>query len=153
MVFTYLAPQLYHVTTGFWSIQMNQLKYAVWEYDPQQWMMHRLSFDFDGKTIMYDHMNIRLAYQDIKEGRNDRKFQNEWLRQRVEHVQIVSLNNDYDKSLKNQQLLFYGLEMNYNNVISTGEETNINTGETNKVSTRYPDGSNIYLIWRCIPYI
>lgn len=123
----------------------NQLKYAVWEYDPQQWMMHRLSFDFDGKTIMYDHMNIRLAYQDIKEGRNDRKFQNEWLRQRLEHVQIVSLNNDYDKSLKNQQLLFYGLEMNYNNVISTGEETNINTGETNKVSTRYPDGSNIYL--------
>lgn len=123
----------------------NQLKYAVWEYDPQQWMMHRLSFDFDGKTIMYDHMNIRLAYQDIKEGRNDRKFQNEWLRQRLEHVQIISLNNDYDKSLKNQQLLFYGLEMNYNNVISTGEETNINTGETNKVSTRYPDGSNIYL--------
>lgn len=123
----------------------NQLKYAVWEYDPQQWMMHRLSFDFNGKTIMYDHMNIRLAYQDIKEGRNDRKFQNEWLRQRLEHVQIVSLNNDYDKSLKNQQLLFYGLEMNYNNVISTGEETNINTGETNKVSTRYPDGSNIYL--------
>lgn len=123
----------------------DQLKYAVWNYEPQQWIMNRLGFDFDGKTGMYDHMNIRLAYQDVKEGRNDRKYQDEWLRKRVEHVQIISLNNDYDKSLKNQQFLYYGLEMNYNNVISTGEETNINTGETNKVSTRYPDGSNIYL--------
>jgi len=123
----------------------DQLKYAEWNYDPQQWIMNVLSFDFKGKTGMYDHMNIRLAYQDVKEGRNDRKYQNEWLRQRVEHVQIASLNNDYDKSLKNQQFLYYGLELNYNNIVSTGEETNIHTGETNKVSTRYPDGNNIYL--------
>ncbi len=121
------------------------LKYAEWYYKPQQWMMHSLGFDFDRKTKMYDHMNIRLAYQDVKEGRNDRKYQDAWLRQRVERVQIASLNNDYDKSLHNQQFIYYGLEANYNNVVSTGEETNIHTGETNKVSTRYPDGSNIYI--------
>ena len=115
--------------------------------------MHGLGFDFDRKTKMYDHMNIRLAYQDVKEGRNDRKYQDAWLRQRVEHVQIISLNNDYDKSLKNQQFLYYGLEANYNNVVSTGEETNIHTGETNKVSTRYPDGSNIYITGGAYAYL
>jgi hemoglobin/transferrin/lactoferrin receptor protein len=123
----------------------DELKYAEWNYFPQQWMMHRLSFDFNGKTGMYDHMNIRLAYQNVKEGRNDRKYKSAWLRKRVEHVQIVSLNNDFDKSLKNQQFLYYGLELNYNKVESTGEETDIYTGETQEVSTRYPDGSNIYL--------
>jgi hemoglobin/transferrin/lactoferrin receptor protein len=122
----------------------DELKYAEWSYYPQQWMMHRLSFDFNRKTAMYDHMNLRVAYQDVKEGRNDRKYKSEWLRKRLEHVQIMSLNNDYDKSLKNQQFLYFGLEANYNNVVSTGEETNTNTGEAQKVSTRYPDGSNIY---------
>jgi len=122
------------------------LKYAEWYYKPQQWMMHSLGFDFNGKTKIYDHMNLRLAYQNVREGRNDRKYQNPWLRQRNEVVQVLSLNNDYDKSFKNQQYLFYGLELIYNNVQSTGEEKNIYTNETEKVSSRYPDGGNLYLM-------
>ncbi len=122
------------------------LKYAEWYYKPQQWMMHSLGFDFNGKTKMYDHMNLRLAYQNVREGRNDRKYQSPWLRQRNEVVQVISLNNDYDKSFKNQQYLFYGLELIYNNVKSTGEEKNIYTNETEKVSSRYPDGGNLYLM-------
>ena len=120
------------------------LKYAEWYYKPQQWMMNRLGFDFEKSTLMYDQMNLRLGYQFVQEGRNDRKFQNEWLRKRKETVHVVSLNNDYYKSLKKQQHLFYGLELVYNQVQSTGEKSNIHTGESEKIASRYPDGGTNY---------
>ena len=120
------------------------LKYAEWYYKPQQWLMNSLSFDFNRKNKVYDYMNIRVAYQNVQEGRNDRKFQNAWLRQRNELVHVFSINNDYYKSLKKQQYLFYGLELVYNNVISTGEKKNIYTGESEEIASRYPDESNLY---------
>jgi hemoglobin/transferrin/lactoferrin receptor protein len=122
----------------------DHLKYAEWYYKPQEWMMNRLSFDFEKPTALYDEMNIRLGYQFVQEGRNDRKFQNEWRRERVEKVHIISLNNDYYKALKKQQHLFYGLELVYNQVLSTGEKNNIYTGESKKIASRYPDGGTDY---------
>ena len=121
------------------------LKYAEWYYKPQQWLMNSLELNFNKTNKAYDHLSLIFAFQNVKEGRNDRKYQDEWLRKRNESVNIFSVNADFDKALKWNNYLFYGIEFNYNNVVSKGIEENIYTGETDTVSSRYPDSTNKYL--------
>lgn len=120
------------------------LKYAQWYYSPQQWVMNSLELDFNAKTKAYDNAIVTLAYQNVKEGRKDRKFQDEWLRKRDETVNIFSLNADFDKSLNASNSLYYGLELVYNDVQSTGIKQNIHTNEEIATSSRYPDGGSKY---------
>lgn len=120
-------------------------RYAEWYYHPQQWIMNSLEMNFKGRTKIYDQAGYTFAYQNVKEGRNDRGYRDDWLRKRVENVNIFSLNADYDKSFRWDNFIFYGLEFLFNDVTSTGEEENIIDGQTAPVSTRYPDGGNQYL--------
>jgi len=129
-------------------------KYASWYYLPQQWIMNSLNMNFNNPTRVYDDARFIMAYQNVKEGRNDRKYRNEWLRKRNETVDIFSFNGDFDKSLKWNNFLFYGVEFVYNGVRSEGMKENINTGEQEKIVSRYPDGDNnyyqagVYLNWK-----
>ncbi len=121
-----------------------QLKYAVWQYYPQQWLMNRLTLNMNGNARWYDNAIVTFGYQNVKEGRNDRKYRDDWLRKRNEQVDIFSLNTDFDKSIGNGSVLYYGLELVYNDVKSDGIEENIITQEINKISSRYPDGGTGY---------
>ncbi len=116
------------------------LKYAQWTYEPQQWLMNRLSINMHNNASFYDNAIFTLAYQNVKEGRNDRKYKNDWLRKRDEQVNIFSLNADFDKVLNPGSFIYYGIELVYNNVQSEGIEENIRTNETLAISSRYPDG-------------
>jgi len=116
------------------------LKYAQWDYTPQQWLMNRLSVNMHNNASFYDNAIFTLAYQNIKEGRQDRKYRNDWLRKREEQVNIFSLNADFDKVLSEGNFIYYGLEVVYNGVESQGIEENIVTQETETISSRYPDG-------------
>jgi len=124
----------------------NSLKYAEWFYNPQKWLMGSIRYTNHKSTSLADNYKITLAYQNVSEGRNDRKYDSEWLRRRVENVQAYSLNLDFDKSLGNRQVLYYGAESVFNYVRSTGEKNNIFTNETTPVATRYPDGGTNYLL-------
>lgn len=123
----------------------DELKYAEWYYKPQQWLMNSLELNFSKRTKIYDHAGFVVAYQNVQEGRNDRKYKSEWLRKRKENVNIFSGNADFDKALRWNNFIFYGLEFVYNDVVSRGEEENIYTGDTEKVNSRYPDGGNQYI--------
>jgi len=116
------------------------LKYAVWNYEPQQWIMNRLSVNMHNNASFYDNAVFTFAYQNVKEGRADRKYKNEWLRKRDEQVDILSINTDFDKVMTEGNFIYYGLELVYNKVKSEGIEQNIITNEEEKISSRYPDG-------------
>jgi len=122
------------------------LKYAQWYYKPQQWAMADLQYLNHQKNMLSDNYKATLAYQHVTEGRNDRKFGNEWLRERVETVDAISLNLNCDKALGHDQYIYYGFEGVYNYVASTGSKNNIVTGEQLSTATRYPDGGTDYLL-------
>ncbi|NJO91211.1 MAG: TonB-dependent receptor, partial [Chloroflexia bacterium] len=117
------------------------LKYGDWYYGPQEWMMHTLNVLYSGKSSLFDQMKVVAAYQDYEESRHDRRFGRTNLRQRYEMVKAGSINLDFDKSLDDKSTLFYGFELVYNLVNSTGHETDIETGETTPYASRYPDES------------
>ena len=116
------------------------LKYAKWDYEPQQWIMNRLSLNMQNNASWYDNAVFTLGYQNVKEGRSDRKYKDDWLRKRKEHVDIFSLNADFDKVLGLGHYLYYGFEVVYNNVESEGMQENIRNQEEEVISSRYPDG-------------
>lgn len=127
-------------------IQYNDetLKYGDWYYGPQIWMMHTLNASYLDSTRFFDRSNLTFAYQDYKESRYSRKYRSEDLSEREENVLAYSLNLDFDKNLKRDNQLFYGLEAVYNNVISKAQNRNVLSDVLSPESTRYPDGDNKY---------
>ena len=114
---------------------------AEWYYGPQDWMMHNLTANHTASSGIYDDLTIRAAYQRFGESRVDRGYKQTLRRRRVERVDAYSLNLDLAKKLGNGQNLFYGVEAVSNDVTSTGEETDINNGETMPGPSRYPNSN------------
>ncbi len=117
---------------------------AEWFYGPQRWLMHSLKTELKSKNRFFDQARIIAAYQGYEESRNDREFGDNRLRTRTETVDIYSLNVDFDKGIKGDHSLFYGLELFYNDVDSEGFRRNLDTGETTAVAPRYPDDGSQY---------
>jgi hemoglobin/transferrin/lactoferrin receptor protein len=117
------------------------LRNAEWYYGPQKWMMNSLNFVHNDSTVFYDKAIVTIAMQNFEESRNDRKFNNNWLRTQTETVDVFSGNFDFSKKLTKSGILLYGLEAMLNNVGSQASRTHRITGENEEVGTRYPDGS------------
>jgi hemoglobin/transferrin/lactoferrin receptor protein len=122
----------------------DQLKYATWDYGPQEWMMHSIRITYDKANTFFTDAQLTLAYQDYEESRIDRKFGKSGVRERTEEVDILSLNLDFDKKFKKENVIFYGVEITHNDVTSTAFEKDLLTGTVTPAGTRYPDGDNVY---------
>jgi hemoglobin/transferrin/lactoferrin receptor protein len=113
---------------------------AVWNYGPQKWRMHLLSVLYEKRTLLYDHIQTRLAYQYFEESRIDRNFsgsQRFKLRTQQEQVYAVSTNLDFRKKI-NQHQFFYGLEYVQNNVFSNASALDTRNQQPIGVANRYP---------------
>ncbi len=106
--------------------------------------MNAVQLDLHGYKKWFDNAKILLAWQNVEESRNDRKFGSDLLRTRTEKVNVLSLNADFDKDLNERSSLYYGVESVYNYVNSTGFSKDITSGQIQAVATRYPDGGTDY---------
>lgn len=120
----------------------DNLRSAEWFYGPQQWLLGALSVTHSKPNFLYDQLKITAAGQRLEESRHDRDLNNPVRDNRTENVDAYSLNLDFTKKIDASKNLNYGLEYVLNNVYSTAFSDNIETGETEKIQTRYPDGSD-----------
>ena len=129
-------------------------KYAEWYYGPQKRFMSAAQLAVSPQSKYLDNGTITLAFQDIYESRNVRKYGSLTKYFGEENVKVYSLNGDFHVPLSENQkrILSYGFETVYNNVSSTAyaKELLINNNEItgfnegNTVQTRYPDGGSNY---------
>ncbi|WKN42683.1 TonB-dependent receptor plug domain-containing protein [Tunicatimonas pelagia] len=117
---------------------------AEWYYGPQRWMMNYLKADFYNANRWYDAAKITIGYQQVQESRNDRRFQRNLLRSRTEDVGMWTINLDADRQWNAKHQLFYGGEYVFNDVQSSAFQQDIESGEQEPSSTRYPDGGSRY---------
>ena len=135
---------IYSTTSDFprydrlYRYRNGNLRAAEWYYGPQEWLQTNFQIDKVGNGRIYDEAKFTAAYQFFEESRNDRDFGEEVRFHTKEQVDAYSLNLDLEKGFS-QTTLFYGGEYVFNQVNSTGEETNIITGETIPGTSRYPD--------------
>ena len=111
---------------------------AEWYYGPQEWMMNDLTVINSRPNPVYDRMTIRLAWQLFGESRVDRDFQKTMRYHRMEKVNAYSANIDFTKELGQKHTFFYGLEVVWDDVQSTGQDEDISTGEMVTGPSRYP---------------
>lgn len=119
----------------------NKAKFGDWYYGPQERIFASYALNLSNGTRIYNNARITVAYQNIEESRNDRRFQKTTLNHRIEQLDIFSVNADFDKKIKKNEIRF-GAEALYNKVKSTANAENITTGITTPLDTRYPDGGS-----------
>ncbi len=121
----------------------NGLASAEWYYGPQDRML--AAYTLNLKDVgTFNNLNITASYQDIEESRHNRNFGNSRRTDRVEQVKVYGFLAELVKMWGNQSLRI-GLDGQYNDVTSTAERVNINSGEITTQSTRYPDGGSTML--------
>jgi hemoglobin/transferrin/lactoferrin receptor protein len=114
-------------------------KYAEWNYGPQKRLFGSYTLQMSNKNILYDNARLILAYQQIEESRIDRRFTKTGRNNRIENLDIYTLNLDLAKKLGKNELR-YGLEGWYNKVVSTAFTKDIVTGLETPLNTRYASG-------------
>ncbi|NQW42040.1 MAG: TonB-dependent receptor [Bacteroidetes bacterium] len=116
---------------------------AEWYYGPQTRLLTYYKLAIEKATIGFNKANILLAYQDLKESRNNRGFGSNFKSKRVENIKVLSLNADCEKRIFEKSELRYGAEFTTNDVVSTATRENILNGNITPQTTRYPDGGSI----------
>lgn len=119
-----------------------ELKWAEWDYGPQDRLLTSLRVDLDDTTKFFDEAHFILAYQWMRESRIQRRFGNTNRETQKENVNVYSVNTDFQKELPRNYTLNYGLEMTINKVISEAQQFNIETEDIAGIPTRYPDGGS-----------
>jgi len=149
--FSDIEYQIYYTTSSniprydrLIELRNGEPRSAQWFYGPQKLLLNALKWSFFRKNALFDQSRLTLSFQDFQESRHDRRFGGTELRHRTEGLSIFTMNFDFDKVLSEKHQLFYGLEINYNDVNSSAFEEDVDTGQTSPTSTRYPDGGNTY---------
>jgi hemoglobin/transferrin/lactoferrin receptor protein len=124
--------------------RQGKLRFAEWFYGPMIWRMHSLQATHNRKNALYDESRITIAYQDYDESRNDRSRGNNNRNTQAEKVRAYSGNWDMVKKA-NRSEWYYGAEIIYNTVGSTGFRKNIVTEAYTPFVSRYPDGSTWFM--------
>lgn len=136
------------------DIKNGDLKFAEWHYGPQQRLLVSAQAKFKDYKSIFKNGAFTFAYQNILESRINRDFGSLDRTSRFEQVDVYSINGDFfiPVGLKQQNKLFYGIELVHNDVNSTAKGETLSVF-SNKVSgvlsnyhvdTRYPDGGSTY---------
>jgi len=115
-------------------------KFAQWYYGPQRRIMGVYTLTLND-CLGADVASVAVSYQNILESRHNRKFDNPWLGNRNECVNIAALNADWIRHIDNHSITV-GLDGSLQFLKSTANSVDINTGERKSLDTRYPDGHN-----------
>ena len=117
------------------------LRNAEWYYGPQKRLLTSYTLNVKKNHLLFNECNVILSYQDIEESRHDRRFRNNTLNHRNEHVGVFAINADFEKKFQRHEIR-YGADVQYNKVTSTANAENIITGASTPLNTRYPDGGS-----------
>jgi hemoglobin/transferrin/lactoferrin receptor protein len=126
------------------AYRSGKLRFGEWRYGPQEWLMTAAEITVKKSSPLADNIKLIAAHQLYQESRKDRALNKTALNSQAEKVNIFSVNLDFDKTLTNGQLLFYGVEFVTNDIKSEALVKDINTGAVTPAGTRYPDGANRY---------
>jgi hemoglobin/transferrin/lactoferrin receptor protein len=114
-------------------------RFSEWYYGPQKRFLASWQTELEIKKRWADLVRITPAFQAIQESRNDRAFGKLPLNTRSENLHIGSMNFDLFKEFGEHELR-YGAELFHNQLTSVGVQTDIVSGATTAIQSRYPNG-------------
>ena len=115
-------------------------KKAEWYYGPQVWMLAAYTW----RHLRQDNSVLELTanVQHFEESRHDRSWNSSSLNHRNEAVWTAGVDLDWMKKYGQNHDVKLGVETIFNDLSSTANKTNISTGISAPLDTRYADGLN-----------
>jgi hemoglobin/transferrin/lactoferrin receptor protein len=128
------------------------LRFAEWHYGPQKRFLFSPQLKVFPKKKLFYKGYFTLAYQNIKESRVSRKFEELNRSHQNENVHVWSFNGDFETQKSEKRSIAYGFEWVKNKVLSSAfsQELILNgsqiTGFSDPMSipTRYPSAGSDY---------
>ena len=114
---------------------------AKWYYGPQSRLLTAYDFNMKNAEGAFQNIHFGLNYQALEESRHNRNFGDKFLKNRIENVNVIGANLDFQKKIKTHNIRF-GADAQLNNLKSTANKRDILTGTISKFATRFPDGVN-----------
>lgn len=120
-------------------------KYAEWHYGPQRRFLSSFRAAHASSNTLYDDLYLIGSYQRIHEDRINRRFRSSKRKINNETVDVFGLTADLKKDFSEKWSMDYGVDAQYNTVLSVVRREDIQSGAVSyDVATRYPsDGSSI----------
>lgn len=115
--------------------------FAQWYYGPQKRLMAAYDLNYKNTGGLFHTIDLGINYQDIEESRHSRRFNSNNLAHRRENVSVYGMKFNILRTIDHHQIRF-GLDGQYNDLVSTAWNENITDGGTNPLDTRYPGGDN-----------
>jgi len=123
--------------------QDGNLRFAEWNYGPQQRFLGSMKFKFLMPTPFYDKAIFITALQKIQEDRISRRVDRLSRSSQLEDVTVQSFTADFTKKITDRHEIFYGGNFQQDFVRSKAFDEDIITGEVNtNAITRYPSGGS-----------
>jgi hemoglobin/transferrin/lactoferrin receptor protein len=125
------------------DVRNGNLRFAEWYYGPQNRKL--IAYTVEAKELIgfFGEYKATASYQSIEESRITREYKKyDQLDRRQEHISVIGLTIDARRKMKRDEITS-GIDFQFNDVSSEAKRTNIITGTTSKLDTRYPDGKNL----------
>jgi len=118
------------------------LRFAEWDYGPQQRLLISPKLTFTGHNSFFDKAYLITSFQKIDEDRISRRIFNTNTETQKEDVKVSSLTLDFNKRLSASQKIIYGIDLHYNDVQSTAFNQEEDGTPSQDILTRYPSGGS-----------
>ena len=116
-------------------------RWAQWYYGPQVRGMGSLQYHSRRSRRWADRMIWTIASQRVHEDRYSRVFGDQVLESQKERVWVHSLTADIRKHITPSWQVDYGIDLQYNTLVSRALATDIDSGlESREIFARYSDG-------------
>ncbi len=120
----------------------NTFASAEWYYGPQKRFLASYIFNKTNMSGFFNSMNVNINFQNVEESRYNRNFNAEFRNQRIEQVKVLGGTLDFRHTNENHDLRF-GLDGQYNTVLSNATKFSVIKNTEAPQSTRYPSGDNL----------
>ncbi|MFN5357135.1 MAG: TonB-dependent receptor plug domain-containing protein [Bacteroidota bacterium] len=117
------------------------LRWAEWYYGPQQRSLLAYDLRQDARSGFFNSFRATVSMQSVLESRYQRAFGSNALQAREEEVGVYGLTLQW-RHVGTRHLLQTGVDAQYNSLNSQARNTDILTGGSTALDTRYPDGGS-----------
>jgi hemoglobin/transferrin/lactoferrin receptor protein len=117
------------------------LKYAEWYYGPQTRLMAAYGLNSYNSSRWMQVFHLGINYQSLQESRHNRSYKSSTLNNRIENVNVLGYDI-YAQHENDKSKLLVGVDGQFNSLKSTAYKSNIISGTSSPLDTRYPDGDN-----------
>ena len=117
------------------------LKYAEWYYGPQARLMAAYVLNSYNSYRWMQVFHLGINYQSLQESRHNRSYKSATLNNRIENVNVLGYDI-YAQHESDKSKLLVGVDGQFNSLKSTAYKSNITSGTSSPLDTRYPDGDN-----------